>query len=79
MGADSGVLFSWFLLVNYKMKIYKFKDTIDGNHAFILAQSESEAWAELNKITALKCRLVDTRNPEDLKKPVVILNHILPF
>ena len=79
MGADCGVLFSWFLLVNYEMKIYKFKDTADGNHAFILAQSESEAWAELNKITALKCRLVDTRNPEDLKKPVVILNHILPF
>ena len=79
MGADCGVLFSWFLLVNYKMKIYKFKDTTDGNHAFILAQSEIEAWAELNKITALKCRLVDTRNPEDLKKPVVILNHILPF
>ncbi len=61
------------------MKIYKFKDTIDGNHAFILAQSESEAWAELNKITALKCRLVETRNPADLKKPVVILNQILPF
>lgn len=61
------------------VKIYKFKDQTDGNHAFILAQSESEAWAELNKITALKCRLIDTRNPADLKKPVVILNHILPF
>ena len=61
------------------MKIYKFKDTADGNHAFILAQSESEAWAELNKITALKCRLIDTRNPADLKKPLVVLNHILPF
>ena len=59
------------------MKIFKFQDQTDGNHAFILAQSESEAWAELNKITALKCRLVETRNPEDLKKPVVILNHIL--
>ena len=79
MGADCGVLFSWFLLVNYEMKIYKFKDQTDGNHAFILAQSESEAWAELNKITALKCRLIDTRNPADLKKPVVILNQILPF
>ncbi len=61
------------------VKIYKFKDQTDGNHAFILAQSESEAWAELNKITALKCRLIDTRNPADLKKPVVILNQILPF
>lgn len=61
------------------MKIYKFKDTTDGNHAFILAQSENEAWEQLNKITALKCRLIGTRNPTDLKKSVVILNHILPF
>ena len=79
MGADCGVLFSWFLLVNYEMKIYKFKDKIEGNFAFILAASEEQAWQELYCITALPCRLIDTRNPADLKKPLVVLNHILPF
>mgnify|MGYP003451128914 FL=1 len=78
MVLDSGS-FIYILDCYTPMNFYKFKDTIDGNHAFILAQSESEAWAELNRITALKCRLVETRNPEDLKKPVVILNQILPF
>lgn len=39
------------------VKIYKFKDQTDGNHAFILAQSESEAWGRIKQNNCVKMQI----------------------
>jgi hypothetical protein len=61
------------------MKMYKFKDRIDGNYAFIIARNEHEAEIELNRHTSLQFDFVESKELKDLKNPIVVINNILPF
>jgi hypothetical protein len=61
------------------MKIYKFKDVADGNFAFIMANSESDAILILERHTSIAFLLVGSKNPSDLNRPIILLNNILPF
>ncbi len=60
------------------MKVYKFRDKSDGNHAFILAASLEEALGLLHTQTSIPCELVDSRWVEKLPT-TIIKNNILPF
>ena len=61
------------------MKIYKFKDTVDGRFAFIAANSEHQAKKALGDLTSIACYLVEVKTPDELNRPIVLLNQILPF
>ena len=61
------------------MKIYKFKDTVDGNYAFIMAKSIEEATNTLKERTSIPFKFIKSARPEDLDRPIVLLNNILPF
>lgn len=61
------------------MKIYKFKDNVDGNYAFILAKNLAEAEEMLALLTSVPFNSVGNKYPEDLSRPIVLLNNILPF
>ena len=61
------------------MKVYKFKDAVDGKFAFIIAKSHEAAGNELVKLTSIPFKLVDTKAIEELKRPIVLRNDILPF
>jgi hypothetical protein len=61
------------------MKIYKFRDSVDGNYAFILATDLESANKHLKKITSIHFTLSSYRDIEDIKKPIIIKNNILPF
>lgn len=61
------------------MRVYKYKDTSDGNYAFILAKSEADAEKLVSNTTTLYYNLVESRDVEELDYPISILNNILPF
>lgn len=61
------------------MRIYKFKDNIDGKYAFIIAKDEALARQRLNEETSLEYFLVDTKSLEEYNKPILFFNTILPF
>lgn len=61
------------------IKIYKFKDAVDGRYAFVIAESEQIARIELETKTSIPFELVDYKNIEDYGKPIIIKNDILPF
>ena len=61
------------------MRIYKFKDSVDGHFAFILADTVANAGAEMFKITSLPFSLVESKDVNEIKTPLVIRNDILPF
>lgn len=61
------------------MKIYKFKDTHDGNVAYILARNRETAEREMSRLTALKFTFVSELDIAKFSEPLVILNNILPF
>ncbi|TXD52706.1 MULTISPECIES: hypothetical protein [unclassified Polaribacter] len=61
------------------MKIYKFKDEIDGNFAFIIAKNEDEAAATLTITSSIPFKFIESKNIEEHNRPVILLNNILPF
>jgi hypothetical protein len=61
------------------MKIYKFKDNIDGRYCFIMAKSKDAALRVVDGLTSIPVTLVDEKRPEELTKPIVIMNEVLPF
>lgn len=61
------------------MKIYKFKDNVDGHFAFILAENSEQAKEHLSAITSLPFKLFDYKELSEIPKPLVIRNDILPF
>jgi hypothetical protein len=61
------------------MRIYKFQDTVDGNFAFIIAKSKSEAIEKLQTLSSLDCKFIEDRSLDEYGKPIVLLNQILPF
>ena len=61
------------------MTIWKFKDNVDGNYAFILAKTKDEAAGILMNLTSIPFEYVDKLEPDHIKKPFIILNKILPF
>lgn len=60
------------------MNCYKFKDTVEGNFAFVIAPDIKTAAKKIADVTSLPYVLVDERPVEDLK-PIIIWNRILPF
>ena len=56
--------------------IYKFKDDIDGNVAFIVAVSLDEAMIKMKQLTGLPFSLVEVR---PISEPIVLINFIVPF
>jgi hypothetical protein len=61
------------------MNIYKFKDEVDGNYAFIVAKNQGEAVTTLQKTTSIPFKFVTSKKPEELNRPIVLVNTILPF
>jgi hypothetical protein len=61
------------------MNIYKFKDTVDGNYAFILADNSYDAEMLLETKTSLEFELVEAKPISDIYKPIIIKNNIVPF
>jgi hypothetical protein len=61
------------------MKTYKFKDSIDGKLAYVLAKSQTEAEAHLKTQTALPFVYIDSREVSQIDKPIILRNEILPF
>lgn len=61
------------------MNIYKFRDEIDGNHAFIIAKTKVDAITTLEKNTSIPFKLIESKKPEELKRPIILMNTILPF
>lgn len=60
------------------MKVYKFKDTVDGRLAYVLANDLEEALHKINTVTTISCKLVDSKHASELS-PILIRNNILPF
>ena len=61
------------------MRIYKFKDVVDGKFAFIIAKSEREASTTLNLLTSIEYKFIKSIPIDEYSKPIVLLNQILPF
>lgn len=61
------------------MRIYKFKDTVDGKFAFILAKSLIAAEFKLRSLTSISFVLVESLDADDMDMTIVIRNDILPF
>lgn len=59
--------------------IYKFKDKVDGNYAFILASNQIDAEKILETKTSIDFELVETKHISDIHKPIIIKNNIIPF
>jgi len=64
-------------LSNFIMKIYKFKDEVDGNYAFIVAKNQDEAVTALQKTISIPFKFMASKKPEELNKPIVLINNIL--
>lgn len=67
------------------MKVFKFKDEVDGNCAFVVAANTQEAWKAIERETNLPLMFLESRFVEhvegvpDKKPPFVWINQILPF
>lgn len=61
------------------MTIYKFQDTCDGRYCFVVANTEQEATAAVLSTTSIPVKLVDSKPVQQLKRPIIIHNDILPF
>ena len=61
------------------MKIYKFQDTVDGKFAFIVAKNQSDATKMLQSLTSIPFEFIESKTPEEINKPIVLMNKILPF
>lgn len=61
------------------MKIYKFKDEVDGRFAFIVAKNQKEAIKTLQNLTSIPFKFIESKLPEELNRPIVLMNNILPF
>lgn len=61
------------------MKVFKFKDKVDGNFAFILATDFKAARIHLQKNTSIPFSLCEYKEVEEIKKPIILINNILPF
>jgi hypothetical protein len=61
------------------MKVYKFKDDVDGNYIFILAPNLLSAEEVVKNKTSLPYNCVDIKTVVELERPIVIFNNILPF
>jgi hypothetical protein len=61
------------------MIVYKFQDVVDGRFAFIVAKSQEEAEKTLRNLTSVDFKLVDSKSPNELSRPIVLVNNILPF
>lgn len=61
------------------MKIFKFKDKVDGKFAFVFAKDKEAASNKLAQTTAIPFDLVDFKNASDFDTAIILINHILPF
>lgn len=61
------------------MLVFKFKDKVDGNFAFVMGISRAQARRYLHKKTGLDFEFIDCKKVEELKVPLIIRNDILPF
>ena len=59
--------------------IYKFQDTVDGKFAFILAPSYNKAMKTLENLTSIEFNFIESKDPKELNKSIVLINQILPF
>ena len=61
------------------MRIYKFQDTVDGKFAFIFANNQGDATKALQGLTSIAFKFIESKTPEELNRPIVLMNTILPF
>ena len=61
------------------MRIYKFKDVVDGNYAFVISKNIDEAVNSLKLTTSIDFTLIESRSLEELKRTIIVINQILPF
>ena len=61
------------------MKVYKFKDVVDGGFAFIIAKNQGDATKMLQNLTSIPFKFIESKTPEEINRPIVLMNKILPF
>lgn len=61
------------------MKMYKFKDSVDGNYAFVIAGNLQLARKKVENLTSVPFHFIEAKDLEDLPNPIVVYNTILPF
>jgi len=61
------------------MMVYKFRDGSDGKFAFIMAKDQDEATKTLQNLTSIPFSFIEAKSVEELNRPMVLYNHILPF
>ena len=61
------------------MKIYKFRDKADGNFSFILAKDQADASKILQELTSIPFTFIESKSVEELDRPIVLYNTMLPF
>lgn len=60
------------------MTVYKFQDDVDGNFAFVIANTQDEAKAALEEKTSIPVIFISYQ-PLENHLPIVWINRILPF
>lgn len=68
-------------LMRTKLNVYKLRDCIDGNVAFVIADSIKRAYELINEQTTLECVYEDSKKASDFGKTEegIWINNILPF
>lgn len=61
------------------MKIYKFRDKVDGKYCFIIASNQGQAIELLKQLTSIPFIFVESKDVDKLNRPLVLMNDILPF
>lgn len=63
--------------MNYR--IFKFKDTVDGRYAFVLAPTLAIAEKAIQDKTTIPVECVDAQDVDNFPDGLVLVNKILPF
>lgn len=61
------------------MNIFKFKDDVDGNYAFVISDTEEKAREILKEKTSLSLSLVSMMSYKEYNLPIIFYNKIMPF
>lgn len=59
--------------------MYKFKDNVDGNHIFIIANNLLRASEKVKDMTSIPCTYISAEDLQTLNMQIVVYNTILPF
>jgi len=61
------------------MKIYKFKDNVDGGFILILSDTLESAVDKVGELTSLETTYIGSKSVSEIPHPIIIKNTIAPF